>query len=101
MIAVFEVNRMGSEEEVCENLASQPVVVVKIINIRRNNEFVLTNTLMLTFNSPALSSSVKTGNLNITVVPYIPSPLRCFKHQMFCHRQNTCHSRLTCLLWSV
>ena len=84
------------EEEICENLTSQGVVGVKRINIRRNNELVPTNTLILTFNSPTLPNSVKAGYLNIHVVPYIPNPLRCFKCQTFGHGQNTCRSRLTC-----
>ena len=53
------------EEEICENLTSQGVVGVKRINIRRNNELVPTNTLILTFNSPTLPNSVKAGYLNI------------------------------------
>ena len=85
-----------SGEEISQNLASQGVVLVKRINIRRNNEFVPTNTLILTFNLPALPNSVKAGYLNIPVVPYIPNPLRCFKCQKFGHGQNTCRSRLTC-----
>ena len=84
------------EEEICENLTSQGVVGVKRINIRRNNELVPTNTLILTFNSPTLPNSVKAGYLNIPVVPYIPNTLRCFKCQKFGHGQNTCRSRLTC-----
>ena len=84
------------EEEICENLTSQGVVGVKRINIRRNNELVPTNTLILTFNSPTLPNSVKAGYLNIPVVPYIPNRLRCFKCQTFGHGQNTCRSRLTC-----
>ena len=63
-----------SEEEICENLTSQGVVGVKRINLRRNNELVPTNTLILTFNSPTLPNSVKAGYLNIPVVPYIPNP---------------------------
>ena len=74
-----------SEEEICENLTSQGVVGVKRINIRRNNELFPTNTLILTFNSPTLSNSVKAGYLNIPVAPYIPNPLRCFKCQKFGH----------------
>ena len=85
-----------SEEEICENLSSQGVSSVKRINVRRNNELVPTNTLILTFSTPTLPDSVKAGYLRIPVVPYIPNPLRCFKCQKFGHGQNTCRGRLTC-----
>ena len=85
-----------SEDEICENLSSQGVTVVKRINIRRNNEMIPTNTLILTFNKPTLPDSVKAGYLNIPVVPYIPNPLRCFNCQKFGHGQNTCRNKQTC-----
>ncbi|XP_041357625.1 uncharacterized protein LOC121374586 [Gigantopelta aegis] len=85
-----------SEDEICENLSSQGVTSVKRMNVRRNNELVSTNTLILTFNMPFFPNSVKAGYLNIPVVPYIPNPLRCFKCQKFGHGQNTCRNKLTC-----
>ena len=85
-----------SEEEMCESLSSQGVSIVKRISMRRNNELIPTNTLILTFSKPILPESVKAGYLSIPVVPYIPNPLRCFKCQKFGHGQNTCRNRLTC-----
>jgi hypothetical protein len=84
------------DEEICENLSSQDVTSVKRIKIRRNNELIPTNTLILTFNKPTLPQSVKAGYLNIPVEPYIPNPLRCFKCQKFGHGQNACRNKLTC-----
>ena len=57
-----------AEEEICNNLTSQGVVGVKRINIRRNNELIPMNTLILTFNSPTLPNSVKAGYLNIPAI---------------------------------
>ena len=85
-----------SEDEMVENLSSQGVTSVKRIQIRRNNEFIPTNTLILTFNKPLLPQSVKAGYLSIPVEPYIPNPLRCFKCQKFGHGQTTCRNKLTC-----
>ncbi|XP_041349432.1 uncharacterized protein LOC121368750 [Gigantopelta aegis] len=68
----------------------------KRIKVRRNNELVPTNTLILSFNVPTLPTSVKAGYLYIPVVRYIPNPLRCFKCQKFGYGQNTCRNRLTC-----
>ena len=70
------------EDEMMENLSSQGVSVVKRIHIRRNNEFVPTNTFILTFCKPLLPDSIKAGYLKIPVVHSIPNPLWCFK----CHR---------------
>ncbi|XP_041376818.1 uncharacterized protein LOC121389287 [Gigantopelta aegis] len=84
------------EDEICENLSSQCVTSVKRIKVRQNNELASTNTLILTFNTPTLSDSIKAGYLNISVVPYIPNPLRCFKSKKIVHGQTTCRNRLTC-----
>ena len=62
------------EEEICKNLTSQGVVVVKRINICWNYDLLPIDTLILTFTSPTLPNSVKAGYLNIPVVPYIPNP---------------------------
>ena len=67
-----------SEEEILDNLSSQGVTFVKRIKIRRNDNLISTNTLILSFNTPTLPQSIKAGYLSIPVEPYIPNPLRCF-----------------------
>ena len=66
-----------SEDEICEVISSQAVTPVRRINIRRNNDLIQMNTLILTFDRPALQS-VMARYCNITVDPYIPNPLWCF-----------------------
>ncbi|XP_041350995.1 uncharacterized protein LOC121369978 [Gigantopelta aegis] len=85
-----------SDEEICDNLTSQDVTVVRRIKVRRNNELVPTNTFILTFSTPTLPHSIKAGYLNIPVEPFIHNPLRCFKCQKYGHGQNTCRGKLTC-----
>ncbi|XP_041368572.1 uncharacterized protein LOC121382919 [Gigantopelta aegis] len=85
-----------SEDEITENLSPQGVTSVRRIKIRRNNELVPTNTLILTFDKPTLPESVKAGYLHIPVVPFVPNPLRCFNCQKFGHGQTTCRNKLTC-----
>ncbi|XP_041378033.1 uncharacterized protein LOC121390316 [Gigantopelta aegis] len=85
-----------SDEEICDNLTSQDVTVVRRIKVRSNNELVPTNTFILTFSTPTLPHSIKAGYLNIPVEPFIPNPLRCFKCQKYGHGQNTCRGKLTC-----
>ena len=60
------------EDEMMENLSSQGVSVVKRIHIRRNNEFVPTNTFILTFCKPLLPDSIKAGYLKIPVYLLFP-----------------------------
>ena len=86
--------------EICDNLSSQGVSVRRI-EVRRNNELVPTNTLILTFNMPSLPRSVKARYLYIPAVPYIQNPLPCFKCPKFGHGQNTWRGKLTCTLWSI
>ena len=73
----------------CENLSSQGITSVRRIKVRRNNELLPTNTLILTFDVPILPPSIKAGYLNIPVE-------RCFKCQRFGHGQNTCGGKLIC-----
>ncbi|GBM62977.1 hypothetical protein AVEN_147233-1 [Araneus ventricosus] len=40
--------------------------------------------------------SIKAGYINLSVRPYIPNPLRCFKCQRFGHSQTGCCGALTC-----
>ena len=84
------------DDEMCNNLTSQGVTAVKRISVRRNNELVPTNTLVLTFSCPTLPKSIKAGYLSIPVEAFIPNPLRCFKCQRFGHGQNSCRNKLTC-----
>ena len=85
-----------SDDEICKELSSQDVAVVKRIRIRRNDEFIPTNTFILTFSKPTLPQSVKAGYLNIPVEPFVPNPLRCFTCQKYGHGQNTCRNKMTC-----
>ena len=67
-----------SEDEMLENLSSQKVSAVK------------------TFSKPLLPDSIKAGYLKITIVPFIPNPLRCFKCYRYGHGENACRGKVTC-----
>ena len=69
---------------------------IKRIQIRRNNELVPTNTFILTFLKPLLPDSIKAGYLKISIVPFIPNPLRCFKCHRYGHGENACRGKVTC-----
>ncbi|GFV98608.1 putative RNA-directed DNA polymerase from transposon X-element [Trichonephila clavipes] len=86
----------SSEAEILEGLSDQGVTQVRRISVKKDSSLFPTKNLILTFNSPKLSSNIKAGYLNCKVRPYIPNPLRCFKCQRFGHSQTSCRGQLTC-----
>ncbi|GBO37797.1 hypothetical protein AVEN_16093-1 [Araneus ventricosus] len=50
----------------------------------------------LTFHSPKIPESVRVGYIKLTVRPYIPNPLKCFKCLRFGHLKASCRGTLTC-----
>ena len=79
------------DDEILENLSPQDVTTIKRIEIRRDDIFIPTNTLILTFIKPTLPKSVKAGFTSIPDEPFVPNSLRCFKCQRCGHSQTTCH----------
>ena len=62
----------------------------------------LTNTYVLTFNSPNLPTVVKIGFMQVKVDVYIPNPLRCYHGQVFGHHENKCgRHAVCCTIWRV
>ncbi|GFV72260.1 putative RNA-directed DNA polymerase from transposon BS [Trichonephila clavipes] len=89
-----------SEAKILEGLFDQGVTQVRRITILRDSKRLPTKYIILTFNSPKLPSTIKTGYLNWKIRPYITKPPRCFKCQRFGHSQTSCHVQLTCCRWS-
>ena len=85
-----------SEDEIKEGLAKQGVTNVRRIQIRKNNEMVKTNSLILTFNNPTRPEKLEIFFQIVPVLPYIPNPLRCFQCQKFGHHENNCKNTLIC-----
>ena len=83
-----------TEENIRDYLQDQGVTHVKRFTIRRNNEVVPTNTLLLTFNAveppKSVKKSVKIFYQIIPVEMYVPNPLRCFNCQKFGHHESNC-----------
>jgi len=55
-----------------------------------------TNTVFLTFAMTQLPETVTVGYMRVKVVPYIPSPLRCFRCQHYGHGSRSCKSAEIC-----
>ena len=77
-----------TEENIRDYLQDQGVTHVKRFTIRRNNEILPTNTLLLTFNAVEPPKSVKMFCKIIPVEMYVPNPLRCFNCQKFGHHES-------------
>ena len=86
--------RAETEENILEYLKPQGVTHVKRFTIRKNNERINTNTLLLTFNSVATPKTLKIFYQIIQVELYVPNPLRCFNCQKFGHHENNCPADL-------
>ena len=86
--------RAETEENILEYLKPQGVTHVKRFTIRKNNERINTNTLLLTFNSVATPKTLKIFYQIIQVELYVPNPLRCFNCQKFGHHKNNCPADL-------
>ena len=67
-----------SEEDIRLELASQGVMKVSRFILKKDGKEIKTNTLFLTFDNHVPPEKLKIGYV-VTVQPYIPNPLRCFK----------------------
>lgn len=93
----------NTEDEILENLKEQNVIAARRIKIflrddkiPANQVQIPTKHIILTFNTPSLPKSIKSGYLSCSVRPYIPNPLRCFKCQHFEHSKISCRGNMTC-----
>ena len=69
-----------SREEILAELKNQGVINdIKKITIKKENQTILTNTYILTFNSPTTQKEIKISYINEKIETYIPNPLRCYK----------------------
>ncbi|GBM50153.1 hypothetical protein AVEN_50050-1 [Araneus ventricosus] len=89
------------ESNILDELRNQNVTAVKRISIRKDGQLVSTKHLILTFNLPSIPKSVHIAYFNLSVRPYIPNPLRCYKFQRFGHTVQSCRSVDTCARCSL
>ena len=88
-------NRVTSDD-IKEGMVEQGVTDVRRITVRLDGETKLTNTYVITFNSPTLHTVVKIGFMQVKVDIYIPNPLRCYSCQVFGHHENKCGRHPVC-----
>ncbi|GBO20814.1 hypothetical protein AVEN_154276-1 [Araneus ventricosus] len=85
------------EKEDLEKTGREPIGRWRLMpRFKRDGHLIDTKHLILTFHSPKIPESVRAGYIKLTVRPYIPNPLRCFKCQRFGHSKASCRGTLTC-----
>ena len=89
-----------SLDSIKKHLHSQGVTDVHRISIKKNGEMMLTNTYILTFNTPTAPTRILAGYWSFNVDTYIPNPLRCFHCQRFGHHRNSCKRNIVCAICS-
>ncbi|GFO40538.1 NADP dehydrogenase [ubiquinone] iron-sulfur protein 8, mitochondrial [Plakobranchus ocellatus] len=80
--------RCCSEEEMVEELSG--VIHARRIKVRRGEDKIQTDTVVLTFDSPKPPSRIRAGYLTLDVRPYVPLPMRCYKCQRYGHGKDRC-----------
>lgn len=88
---------MCSTDEIKDELKPQRVTDVKRITTRRNGTVENTASLILTFSTPKLPSTVTAGYHLLRVRQYVPQPLRCFRCQKFGHVASRCTKDFVCI----
>ncbi|GFN98583.1 RNA-directed DNA polymerase from mobile element jockey [Plakobranchus ocellatus] len=76
------------EEEMVEELSG--VTQARRIKVRRGEDKIQTDTVVLTFDSPKPPSRIRAGYLTLDVRPYVPLPMRCYKCQRYGHGKDRC-----------
>ena len=79
-----------TSDDIKEGMVEQGVTDVRRITVRRDGVTELTNTYVLTFNSPNLPTVVKIGFMQVKADVYISNPLLCYHCQVFGHHENKC-----------
>lgn len=83
-------------EELKKEWARDGVVDVQHMLKRVNGMLEKTDGFIITFNTTKLPEHIKAGYLRLTVRPYIPNPMRCFKCQRYGHTTMGCNGEAIC-----
>ena len=88
--------RDTSDEEIVDGLSSFGVKEARRITTRRGGSTIPTDSIILTFDSTAIPSTVTVGYTRVHVRTYVPNPMRCFRCQRFGHTKTHCRNRPAC-----
>ncbi|GFO27416.1 nucleic-acid-binding protein from mobile element jockey [Plakobranchus ocellatus] len=76
------------EEEMVEELSGASLA--RCIKVRRGEDKIQTDIVVLTFDSPKPPSRIRAEYLTLDVRPYVPLPMRCYKCQCHGHGKDRC-----------
>ena len=79
-----------SEADILAYLKPQGVTAVKRFRIRKGEQLIETNTILLTFNMVTVPKSSRIFYRMVTVKIYVPNPLRCYNCQKYNHHEDNC-----------
>ncbi|GFR93657.1 nucleic-acid-binding protein from mobile element jockey [Elysia marginata] len=79
----------GQEVAGSKHSRAQSVINARRIEISRGDRRIKTNTI----NTPTPPQEIKAGYLPLTVRPYVPTPMRCFRCHRFGHSRNRCRAK--------
>ncbi|GFN95423.1 nucleic-acid-binding protein from mobile element jockey [Plakobranchus ocellatus] len=80
--------RCCTEEEIVEE--PRGATHARRIKVRRGEDKIQTDTIVLTCDSPKLPSRIRAGYLTLDVRPSVPLPMRCSKCQRYGHGNDRC-----------
>ena len=86
--------RNCSEKEIVDNVKG--ITHARRIKIRRDGNELMTNTWIMTFDTPKPPTSLKICYLELEVRPFVPNPMRCFNCQRFGHTKLSCKRKMVC-----
>ena len=82
-----------TEADIVECMKDQDVCAAKTITrLDENKQRVRTNSVILSFAKAKVPEKINVGYERISVRPYVPLPMRCFKCQKFGHGSMRCKS---------
>ena len=79
-----------SEADILAYLKPQGVTAVKRFRVRKGEQLIETNTLLLTFNMVTVPKSLRIFYRMVPVEIYVPNPLRCYNCQKYNHHEDNC-----------
>ena len=85
-----------SEEEIWECLSEQGVTDAKRIRRKMDGTLKDTDAIILSFSSATVPDKIKVGFSVVSVRPFVPDPIRCFKCQLFGHVTDQCKNKQRC-----
>jgi ribA/ribD-fused uncharacterized protein len=86
----------GISDTDLKSMFSSVAVEVKRFNRKSGNDWIPSNSILITFNNPVLPKAVKFGYMSFRVKPFFPRPMRCFDCQKYGHTKTRCRGTKTC-----